>query len=112
MLGGSQAAGLIRARMAVGLFETWFEHDDGRLLAIVTNGTRAMVMLLDEPGDAGEHAIDPSTTGEQGGYVLSNGQHDTYDNTDAVPLEQALTIVEHLRDHGRPPAGTGWHVDR
>ena len=31
--------------MAEGLLETWFEHDQGRLLAVVTNDTRAMVML-------------------------------------------------------------------
>src|SRR5437762_7720251 len=100
------------ARVAEGLLETWFEHDQGRLLAVVTNDTRAMVMLLNEPGDAGEHATDPSATGQQGGYVLGNGQHDTYDNRDTVPLGQALMIVEHLLDHGRPPAGVGWHIDR
>nr|WP_269455590.1 Imm1 family immunity protein [Micromonospora narathiwatensis] len=86
--------------------------DQGQLLAVVTNGTRALVMVLDEPGDAGEHAIDPTATGKQGGYVLSNGQHETYDAQDTVPLEQALVIVEHLIDHGRPPTGVGWHVDR
>jgi hypothetical protein len=78
----------------------------------VTNGTRAMVMMLDEPGDADEHATNPIATGEQGGYVLGNGQHDTYDNTDTVPLEQALAIVEHILDRDRPPVAAGWHIDR
>ena len=89
-----------------------FEHDHGRLLAVVTNGTRALVMVLDEPGDAGEHTTDPMATGQQGGYVLGNGQHDTYENRDTVPLRQALVLVEHLVNHGRPPAGVNWHVDR
>jgi len=71
VIDGKQAADLVLVRVAEGLFETWFEHDDGRLLAIVTNGARAMVMVLDEPGDAGEHAIDPTATGQQSGYVLS-----------------------------------------
>ncbi len=108
---GEQAAELIRVRNADRLFETWFEHDSGRLLAVVTNGSRAMVMMLDEPGDAGEHVIDPGATGHQGGYVLGNGQHDTYNNADTVPLEQALTIVEHILSYGRPPAGASWRVD-
>jgi hypothetical protein len=69
-------------------------------------------MVLDEPGDADEDATDPIATEQQGGYVLSNGQHDTYDNRDAVPLEQALVIVEHLIHQGRPPAGVDWHIDR
>jgi hypothetical protein len=93
-------------------FETWFAHHQGRLLAVVTNGTRALVMVLDKPGDAGEHTVDPATTGEQGGYVLANGRHDTYDDRDSVPLGQALRIVEHVSQHGHPPAGVGWKVDR
>jgi hypothetical protein len=94
------------------MLETWFEHDRGQLLAVVSNGIRALVMLLEEPGDAGEHAVDPTGTGQQGGYVLSNGQHDAYSDRDTVPLAQALVIVEHIVDHGRPPVGVNWHVDR
>jgi hypothetical protein len=109
---GEHAVELINARADEGQFETWFEHDNGRLLAVVTNGARAMVMVLDEPGDAGEHAIDPTATGEQSEYVLANRQHDTYDNRDTVPLQQALMIVKHVIEHGRAPAGIGWQIDR
>jgi hypothetical protein len=111
-LTGALAAELVRERIDQGLFETWLRHDQGRLLAVVSNETRAMVMMLDEPGDAGEHAIDPTGTGRQSAYVLGNGQHDTYDDRDTVPLVQALVIVEHIVDHGRPPADVGWCVDR
>jgi hypothetical protein len=66
---GAQAAEIIRARVAGGLFETWFEHDHGRLLAIVTNGARAMVMALDEPSDAGEYTTDrPRPASRAGTY--------------------------------------------
>jgi hypothetical protein len=109
---GEHAVELISSRADEGQFETWFEHDKGRLLAVVTNGTRAMVMVLDEPGDAGEHATDPTATGQQSGYVLANGQHDTYDNRDTVPIQQALMIVKHVIEHGHAPAETGWQVDR
>ena len=57
-------------------------------------------------------ATGPTATGQEGAYVLGNGQHDTYDNADTVLLEQALTIVEHILDRGRPPVGISWHVDR
>jgi hypothetical protein len=42
--------------------------------------SRALVWVLEEPGDAGEQAIDPAAVGEQDGHVLENGQHDTYEN--------------------------------
>jgi hypothetical protein len=80
--------------------------------SVVTNETRAMVVVLDEPGDADEHATDPTVTGQQRGYVLANGQHDAYDNRDTLPLQQALMIVKHVIEHGHAPAGVGWQVDR
>lgn len=94
------------------MFETWLEHDQGRLLAVVSNGTRALVMLLDQLVDAGGHAVDPTGTGQQNGYVLSNGQHDTYDDRDTVWLNEALSIVTHVVDHGEPSAGVAWQCDR
>jgi len=111
-LTGPQAAQKIRDRMADGTLTTSFETDRGRIMADVTNGLRAMVMLLDEPGDRGEHAIDPDAPGEQCGYVLENGQHDTYANRDTVALDVALALVEHLADHGRPSADVAWEIDR
>lgn len=44
-LTGKHAAELVHARVTEGQFETWLEHDRGRLLAVVTNGTRAMVRV-------------------------------------------------------------------
>ena len=111
-LTGEQAAELVRKRINQGLLETWLEHDQGRLLAVVSNGTRALVMLLEEPGDAGGHAVDPTGAGQQNGYMLSNGQDDTYDDLDTVWLDEALSIVRHVVDHGHPPADVTWQRDR
>ena len=70
-----------------------FESDSGELLAVVTNGERAMVMLLREPGDAGEHAVDETAgTSTSSGYVLANGQVDTYADCDTVRLADALEL--------------------
>jgi hypothetical protein len=109
---GERVAEVIRQRVADGLLETWLEHDSGPRLAMVSNRTRAMVMLLDEPDDAGAHAIDPTTPGQQDGYVLQNGQHDTYDNRDTIPFDDALRVVQHIIEHGRPPTDITWQVDR
>jgi hypothetical protein len=109
---GTEAVQVIQDRIRHGVLTTWFESDSGRVMAFVTNYSRAMVMLLDEPGDPGEHAIDPAASGEQEGYVLENGQHDTYANRDTVPLDLGLTLVEHIVDHGRPPSSAAWEIDR
>lgn len=111
-LTGRQAAELIRQRLEHGHRETWLEHDRGGLLAVVTNQIRALVMLLDEPGDPGGQAVDPTATGRQDGYILDNGQDDTYDNRDTIPLDRALHTVEHIVDHGRPPADVDWQINR
>ena len=90
-LDAAGATEFVRSQLLAEQFETGFESDAGRMLAVVSNGERAMVVLFQEIGDAGEHAIDPSMgTSESGGYVLSNGQHDTYPDRDTVPLEIAM----------------------
>jgi hypothetical protein len=111
-LDGESAVTLIRARRERGKLHTWFESDAGRLLAVVTNGERAMVMLLREPRDAGEHAIDRSA-GESmsGGYVIDNGQVDTYADRDTVPLAMAMELVTAVIE-GRERSPRDWQTDR
>lgn len=92
--------------------ETWFECDDGRLLNVTTNGRRALVMLLREAGDEGEHAIDPDASGKQDGYVLGNGQNDAYPNRDTIALDTARIVVEQIIDRDDRPSGVRWQVDR
>ena len=62
-------AEILRARIDAGHLETWLTNTFGRLLAFVTNTDRAMVMLLDEDGDAGEHAVDPGASKTSGGFT-------------------------------------------
>lgn len=107
---GRVVSGAEAARTLAG--ETWFECDDGRLLSVTTNGERAMVMLLREAGDEGEHAITPDADGAQDGYVLGNGQNDTYPNRDTIPLDRAHDVVERLIDHDDRPSGVSWQEDR
>ncbi|GAA2850690.1 hypothetical protein Acy02nite_34030 [Actinoplanes cyaneus] len=109
---GEGAVTHLRERVAAGELETWLRHDDGRMLGVVTNGNRAMVMAMDEFGDPSRHAVDPDANGEESGYRLSNGQVDRYDNRDTIPLGTALDVVRELIDHGRWPAEVAWQDDR
>ncbi|MFE7270687.1 hypothetical protein [Streptomyces sp. NPDC057623] len=107
-----EAVRLLGERISGGLLETWLTSSSGRRLAVVSNTERAMVMLLDDEDDPGAHAADPGAEGGRGGYVLTNGQCDTYPDADTVPLTEALRIARHLLDFGTPPADVSWVVDR
>lgn len=111
-VGGDDAARRVSSDVGDGTLTTCFRSDRGRLLVVVSNGTRAMVVLMDGEGDPGEHAVSPGATGSSDGFVLDNGQEDTYDDADTVPLAQALDAVRSIIDSGRPPAGSSWTVDR
>ncbi|MET8731247.1 hypothetical protein ABZV81_29335 [Streptomyces parvus] len=104
--------GALRSRIDSGQFETWLTSSSGRSLAFVTNTERAMVMLLEEEGDPGEHAVDPGAEGSSDGFVLSNGQHDEYPDEDTVPIGEAFGLVEQIVGTGSWPADARWVVDR
>ena len=92
---------------------TWYDSDNGRSLAFVSNGSRAMVMLIDEPGDPGCHAIDPSASdATSSGFVLENGQEDTYADADTLPLAAALEAAQQVLATGQLSRLVTWHEDR
>lgn len=111
-VGPDEAIAVLRRRIAGGTCELWLAASSGRLLAVVTNAERAMVVLLDGEGDPGEHATDPGAEGWSDGFVLANGQGDEYPDEDTVPLDEALRIVRHILATGGPPADAPWTVDR
>jgi hypothetical protein len=106
------APGLLWERVSAGRLETWLTSSAGRSLALVSNGERAMVLLLHGEDDPGEHAVDPGADGTSDGYVLANGQRDAYPDADTVPLTEALRIVGHLLATGTPPPDAAWSIDR
>ncbi|MDK0521237.1 hypothetical protein [Streptomyces sp. ML-6] len=103
---------VLRSRITAGKLDAWLESASGRSLAVVSNTERAMVMLLEHPGDPGGHAADPGADGWSDGFELSNGQSDEYPDADTVPLGEAFRIVRHVLATGRPPADAAWVVDR
>ncbi|MEU2632984.1 hypothetical protein, partial [Kitasatospora sp. NPDC007106] len=106
------ALDLLRGRIAAGRLETWLAASSGRSLGVVSNGERAMVLLLDPEGDPGGHAVDPLAAGRSTGFVLTNGQHDEYPDTETVPLPEGLRIVGHVLATGVPPVDADWSDDR
>ncbi|WP_371677472.1 hypothetical protein [Streptomyces sp. NBC_01276] len=100
---GAEARSLLVRRLDWASQETWFDDGRGRLLSVVTNGERAMVALVDGEGDPGEHLVDPRAEGVSGGYLLSNGQIDTYSDRETVPFPVACRAVEHFIEHDAWP---------
>ncbi|MFI1654838.1 hypothetical protein ACH4ZU_07860 [Streptomyces sp. NPDC020472] len=78
----------------------------------MTNTERAMVMLLEDEGGPGEHAVDPGAEGLSDGFVLSNGQDDEYPDEDTVPIRKAFRCVEPIVGTGSWPVEGRWVVDR
>src|SRR5688572_29235993 len=112
VLSGSEVRALLSTNVDEGRLTTYLQSDGGRLLTFVSNGTRAMVVLMERAGDPGEHAVSPGAVGSSDGYALENGQVDTYDDADTIPLGDALAVVQSIIEAGRPPRGTSWSVDR
>ncbi|MFD9214569.1 hypothetical protein ACFVY9_15950 [Streptomyces sp. NPDC059544] len=107
-LAADEAVKALQRAIAAGKLESWLISSSGRLLAVVSNTERAMVMLLECEGDPGKHAVDPTAEGWSGGFVLANGQSDEYPDADTVPLAEALGVVHHVLAVGTPPVETAW----
>ncbi len=102
----------LRSRIDSGHLETWLTSSSGRSLAFVTNTERTMVMLLEEEGDPGEHAVDPGAQGSSNGFVRSNGQDDEYPEEDTVSIHEAFRLVKQIVGAGTWPTDACWVADR
>ena len=109
---GQDAATVLAARIDEGELTTYLTSDAGRVLAVVSDRVRAMVVLMTGAGDPGEHAISPNADGSSDGFLLENGQEDTYDDRDTVRVADALDIVRGIVYSGAPPTAIRWSVDR
>jgi len=89
-----------------------FARDDGMIVALITNRVRAMVMVLRDVDDPGEHVAIPGAAGSSSGYRLVNGQVDQYADDDTVELHRAVACVEHLMQYGHWPEDVAVWCDR
>ena len=104
---------MLRDRLSHGEHTTWLDSARGRTAGLVTNGTRAMLVVLDFEGDAGVHAADPNGADQmQSGYMLENGQVDSYADRDTVPLDDAAQALAELVRSGSLDPRIYWRSDR
>lgn len=96
-----EAQRLLHNRLSFGTQETRFEDPEGRVLAVVTNADRALVVLYED--GASQHLIEPEAQGESQGFLLGNGQVDAYANRDTVPFATAARALAHFMAHGTWP---------
>ncbi|MFB6900790.1 hypothetical protein [Streptomyces hydrogenans] len=106
------ALDVLQKRIEARRLEIWLTSSRGRSLAIITNTERAMVMLLNDETDPGEHALSPGTSSSSSGFVLANGQHDEYPDEDTVLLPEAMRIISHILTTSAPPSDAAWSIDR
>ncbi|MGJ5750740.1 hypothetical protein [Streptomyces puniciscabiei] len=109
-----EAVDVLLRRIAEGRLETWPTSSAGRLLSVVSNAERALVMFLDGEDDPGAHAVAAGSGGLSGGFRTANGRCGAYPGQDAAPLDEAFRIVRHLIGTGgrrRTPDGL-WTGER
>ena len=99
-ISGNEAVSIVQASIEAGVTDVVFQHRAGGCLTMITNGERAMLVRWWRPGeDEGVAAFDTSAgSTRRSGYVLSNGQVDTYRDDETVPLDAATSAVRHIVD--------------
>ncbi len=94
--------------------EIWLSAPSGQSLCALVNGAQGWLMYLREEGDSGFSSRNPSYEGDPNAkieYAHSNGQHDWYPASWALPIEEVRRAVDYFaREHKRPPFIT-WHED-
>jgi immunity protein Imm1 of predicted polymorphic toxin system len=95
--------------------EIWLEVEDGPALCVLLNGNLGWLMYLREAGDAGFSSRNPAFEGSQPsviGYRLSNGQHDEYPASWALPEREIIRALEYFIEHqGYRAPFVNWHDD-
>lgn len=94
--------------------EVWVESPDGQSLCALINGDRGWLMYLRCSGDSGFSSRNPEYDGPPSAqieYKLSNGQHDLYPASWALPITVVRRALEYFeREHVRPPF-VEWYED-
>ncbi|MBZ4486033.1 hypothetical protein LQ938_09350 [Microbacterium sp. cx-55] len=112
-ISADQVGAFFAKAIPAGRCEFWFERDDGLVLGFLTNTSRALVMLLADADDPGEHAVSPTASpAVSSGFRLQNGQEDSYPDADTLPIDSAIDAAEHVIRCGEWPTETVVLSDR
>jgi len=94
--------------------EVWLQSPDGQYICALINGDRGWLMYLREEGDSGFSSRNPDYDGPpdaQVEYRLSNGQHDMYPASWALPIAEIRGAIEYFKREHRQPPFIVWHED-
>jgi hypothetical protein len=94
--------------------EVWIDIQDGPALCALFNGGIGWLMYLRESGDAGFSSRNPDYQGKADAkleYRLSNGQHDVYPASWALPEKQVFEALEYFVECRQRAPFVQWHDD-
>lgn len=94
--------------------ERYLESPDGQSLSAFINGDRGWLMYLRESGDSGFSSRNPDYDGPADAeieYELSNGQHDWYPASWALPIADVRRALDYFQREHRQPPSVVWHED-
>jgi hypothetical protein len=94
--------------------EVWIDAQDGPALCALFNGGIGWLMYMGESGDAGFSSRNPDFQGNADAmleYRLSNGQHDVYPTSWALPENRVIKALEHFVECRQRAPFIQWHDD-
>jgi hypothetical protein len=94
--------------------EVWIDVQDGPALCALFNGGIGWLMYVNEAGEAGFSSRNPDyqgTTDAMLEYRLSNGQHDLYPASWALPENRIVKALEFFVECRQRPSFIQWHDD-
>jgi hypothetical protein len=94
--------------------EIWINTPDGQSMSALIHGDVGWLMYLREEGDSGFTSRNPEYDGPSTAeieYELSNGQHDFYPASWAIPIAEVRAALEYFEREHRPPPFVRWIDD-
>ena len=94
--------------------EIWIEVEAGPALCGLINCGSGWLMYLREAGDAGLSSRNPDYVGKSDTmleYRLSNGQHDIYPASWALPESRVIQALRYFFEYLQPAPFIQWHDD-
>jgi Immunity protein Imm1 len=94
--------------------EIWVNLPDGQALCALINGDKGWLMYLRKEGDAGFSSRNPDYDGPPDAeieYELSNGQHDCYPASWALPVKEVRRALDFFEKQHKPPSFVAWFND-
>lgn len=94
--------------------EIWATSPNGKALCALINGDLGWLMYLREEGDSGFSSRNPEYAGPEDAtieYCLSNGQHDFYPASWALPISEVRRALDYFEHEQQPPPFIIWNKD-